>query len=50
LAVAAFVTAACVITADVTAVKAVVAVAVIDAANVTDMGCSKALHCAIQHV
>jgi len=42
LAVAAFVTAACVITADVTAVEAVVAVAVIDAADVTDMGCSKA--------
>jgi len=47
LAVAAFVTTARVITADVTAVEAVVAVAVID---VTDMGFSKALHCAIQHV
>ena len=42
MAVAAFVIAACVITADVTAVEAVVAVAVIDAADVTDMGCSEA--------
>jgi len=50
LAVAAFVTTARVITADVTAVEGVVAVAVIVAVDVTDMGFSKALHCAIQHV
>jgi len=43
LPVAAFVT-----TAAVTAAEA--AVAVTDAAGVADMGCSKTLHCAIQHV
>ncbi len=44
--------AAAVTTAFVTAVEAAVAVAVIDAAGVIDMGCtcSKALHCAIQRV
>ncbi len=39
-------TTACVTAAVVTAG----AVAVIDTADVIDMGCSKSLHCAIQHV
>ena len=38
----------CVIAAVVTAGEA--AGAVIDAADMIDMGCSKSLHCAIQHV
>ena len=48
LAVAAAVTTACVTTAVVTAIEAAVAVAAIDAADVTDVGCSKTLHCVIQ--
>ena len=50
LAIADVVTAARVTVAVVTAIEAAGAAAVRDAADVIDMGCSKSLHCAIQHV
>ena len=50
LAIADVVTAARVTVAVVTAIEAAGAAAVCDAADVIDMGCSKSLHCAIQHV